>query len=170
MEAVLVFLQLSRLHVFICKFFFMCLSHYEKFLDARLTLSHSQLLIFKRLFNWGDRVGYLLFACLSKTKSNLSYSKILRWSRNHRKSHRKKRTHRSSRPEVFCKQGVLKIFTKFTGKYLCQSLFFNKVAGLKNTFFYRTPPEAASGLTNWGLKIFCLWKYFAFVKSRRSCM
>ena len=37
---------------------------------------------------------------------------------------------RSSRPEVFCKKGVLKNFTKFTGKHLCQSLFFNKVAGL----------------------------------------
>ena len=30
---------------------------------------------------------------------------------------------RSSRPEVFCKKGVLKNFAKFTGKRLCQSLF-----------------------------------------------
>ena len=37
---------------------------------------------------------------------------------------------RSSRLEVFCKKGVLTNFTKFTGKHLCQSLFFNKVAGL----------------------------------------
>ena len=36
-----------------------------------------------------------------------------------------------SRPEVFCKKGVLRNFTKFTGKHLCQSLFFNKVAGLR---------------------------------------
>ena len=28
------------------------------------------------------------------------------------------------------KKGVLKNLVKFTGKYLCQSLFFNKVAGL----------------------------------------
>ena len=35
---------------------------------------------------------------------------------------------RSSRPEVFCKKGVLKNFGKFTGKHLCQSLCFNKVA------------------------------------------
>ena len=27
-------------------------------------------------------------------------------------------------------KGVLRNFTKFTGKHLCQSLFFNKVAGL----------------------------------------
>ena len=38
---------------------------------------------------------------------------------------------RSSRPEVFCKKGVLRNFIKFTGKYLCQSLFFNKVACLR---------------------------------------
>ena len=37
---------------------------------------------------------------------------------------------RSSRPEVFSKKAVLRNFTKFTGKHLCQVLFFNKVAGL----------------------------------------
>ena len=37
----------------------------------------------------------------------------------------------SSRPGVFCKKSVLRNFTKFTGKHLCQSLFFNKVAGLR---------------------------------------
>ena len=42
--------------------------------------------------------------------------------------------HRSSRPEVFCKKGVLRNFAKFTGKQLSQSLFFNNVAGLR-TFF-----------------------------------
>ena len=74
---------------------------------------------------------------------------------------------KSSRPEVFCKKGVLKNFAKFTGKDLCQSVFFNKVAGfrpaillkkrlwhwcfpvnftkfLENTLFYRTPLVAAS--------------------------
>ena len=34
---------------------------------------------------------------------------------------------RSSRPEVFCRKGVLRNLTKFTEKHLCQSLFFNKV-------------------------------------------
>ena len=42
-----------------------------------------------------------------------------------------KRNTRSSRPEVFCKKSVLRNFTKFTGKRLCQSLFFDKVAGLR---------------------------------------
>ena len=35
---------------------------------------------------------------------------------------------RSSRPEAFCKKGVLKNFTKLTGKHLCQSLFIKKEA------------------------------------------
>ena len=54
---------------------------------------------------------------------------------------------RSSFSEVSCKKGALKNFAKFTGKHLCQSLFLNKVAGPKNTFSYRTPPAAASGVS-----------------------
>ena len=38
---------------------------------------------------------------------------------------------RSSRPEVFCKNGVLKNFTKFTVEHLCQGLLFNTVPGLR---------------------------------------
>ena len=38
---------------------------------------------------------------------------------------------RGSRPEVFCKKGVLTNFAKLTGKHLYQSLFFNKVASLR---------------------------------------
>ena len=32
---------------------------------------------------------------------------------------------------MFCKQGVVRNFEKFTGKHLRQSLFFNKIAGLR---------------------------------------
>ena len=48
---------------------------------------------------------------------------------------------RSSRPDVFCKKGVLRNLAKFTGKHLFQSLSFNKVEAVwilwisKNTFF-----------------------------------
>ena len=38
---------------------------------------------------------------------------------------------------------VLRKFSKFTAKHLCQRIFLNKVAGLrlsKNTFFYRASP------------------------------
>ena len=54
--------------------------------------------------------------------------------------------YRSSRPEVFCKKGVLEKATTFTGKHLRQSLFFNKVAGLrpatllKNKLWHRCFP------------------------------
>ena len=61
-------------------------------------------------------------------------------------------------------KGALRNFTKFTGKHLCQSVFFNKVAGLgpatllkkrllhrcefceisKNTFFIKHLPTTAS--------------------------
>ena len=39
---------------------------------------------------------------------------------------------RSSRPKVFYKKGVLRNFAKFTGKHLRESLYFNKVAGLRS--------------------------------------
>ena len=57
----------------------------------------------------------------------------------------RKTKHRSRRPYVFCKKGVLRNFAEFIGKHLCQSLFFNKVSGWgfceisKNSFSYRTP-------------------------------
>ena len=38
--------------------------------------------------------------------------------------------YKSSHPEVFCKKGVLRNFTKFTRKHLSLNVFFNKVAGL----------------------------------------
>ena len=36
---------------------------------------------------------------------------------------------RSSRPEVFCKKGVLKNLVKSTGKHLCKSLFLINARG-----------------------------------------
>ena len=41
---------------------------------------------------------------------------------------------RSSHPEVLCEKVALKNFAKFTEKHLCQSLFFNKVAGLRQLY------------------------------------
>ena len=41
------------------------------------------------------------------------------------------KTVRSSHWRCSVKKGVLRNFAKFTGKHLCQSLFFNKVAGLR---------------------------------------
>ena len=37
-----------------------------------------------------------------------------------------------SQPDAFCKKGaVRKVFAKFTGKSLCQRLYFNEVAFLR---------------------------------------
>ena len=86
---------------------------------------------------------------------------------------------------MFCKKSVLRDFAKFTEKHLCQSLFFNKVAGLspqacnfikketlaryfpvnfckinKNTFFHRTPLVVASEpfiLITWYKLSFSTW-------------
>ena len=71
-----------------------------------------------------------------------------------------KRRAESSCPDVFCKKGVIRNFTKFTGKHLCQNLLFNKVTGptllaqvlyfelceiSRKTFFLIIPLVAASG-------------------------
>ena len=45
-------------------------------------------------------------------------------------------------PEVFYKKVIFKNFATFTGKYLCWSLFFNKVTGL--TYFEEHERTAAS--------------------------
>ena len=37
---------------------------------------------------------------------------------------------------VFGKKGVLRNFTKFTGKHPCRSLFINKVAGLRHSILF----------------------------------
>ena len=41
---------------------------------------------------------------------------------------------KSSRQRCSVKKGVLRNFAKFTGKHVCQSLFFNKVAGADCNF------------------------------------
>ena len=38
---------------------------------------------------------------------------------------------------MFCEKGVLRNFAKFTGKHLCQSLFFNNVASAADKSNYR---------------------------------
>ena len=52
----------------------------------------------------------------------ISSDRVLSWIRFYLR-------YSNSRPEVFCTKGVLRNFTKLTGKHLCQSLFFNKAAG-----------------------------------------
>ena len=58
---------------------------------------------------------------------------------------------RSSRPKVFCKKEVLKMFAKLTGKHLCQGLFFNTVAGLGKTKLTNFSPFLTSMLSGTSL-------------------
>ena len=51
---------------------------------------------------------------------------------------------RSSHLRYSVRKGVLKNFAKFTGEHLCQSLFFDKVAGLWGIFFIEHLWETAS--------------------------
>ena len=44
-------------------------------------------------------------------------------------------SYKSKHRRCSIKTGAVKSFTKFTGKHLCQSIFFNKVAGLRLLLF-----------------------------------
>ena len=41
---------------------------------------------------------------------------------------------------MICKKGFLRNLVKFTGKHLCQSIFFNKVAGLRPATLLKKRP------------------------------
>ena len=73
----------------------------------------------------------------------------------------------SSHQRSSMKKGALRNFTKFTGKYFCQSLFFNKVVFLwilrnfREHLFYRTPLVAASERHEFYIHVFrsLLWQW-----------
>ena len=85
----------------------------------------------------------------------------VRYSGNYRRSHQWRSI----------KKGVIENYAKFPGKRLCQSLFFNKVAGLraKTLFkkrlcrlclplkFWKTPFLQN---TSWRLLLFFIWVFF----------
>ena len=55
---------------------------------------------------------------------SLNYLELLKYSIQHKTSHQ----------NCSMKKSVIKNFTKFTGKHLYQSLFFNNVAGLRQLY------------------------------------
>ena len=79
---------------------------------------------------------YLLLVFIEKCSTSLNYCVWMYRSRQHRCS---------------VEKAFLRNFIKFLGKHLCQTLFLNKVAGLRqhlfsNAIFYRTPLVAAFDL------------------------
>ena len=86
---------------------------------------------------------------------------------------------RNSRPEVFCEKVVLRNFAKFTGKHLCPSFFFIKVAGAtcnfikKKTLAQVFSCEFCEISKNTSGGCFCIWKIYeifrtAFTKNTRE--
>ena len=70
---------------------------------------------------------------IRKTRINFKIYDVKDWTKINYNAHiaHISRVKRSSRPDVFCEKDVLRNFAKFTGKHLCQSPFFNKVAALR---------------------------------------
>ena len=115
-------------------------------------------IIFKNLYTVNLLTNNLIFKLNLEAKSEHSTS--LKNDITHSQTLRDRNNHQ----RYSMKKVVLRNFAKFTGKHLCQSLFLNKVAGLrpaillkkrqvfscefceisKTTFSYRTPPVAAS--------------------------
>ena len=56
---------------------------------------------------------------------------------------------------VFCKKGILRNFAKFTGKHLCQSLFFNKVAGVTYMLLIFMSKKIVHGKQKQPFFVFC---------------
>ena len=99
------------------------------------------------VYRWGT--WFVLWMCFKYQSTNSFRIQLYLKSENILATNHLIAISRSSRPEVFCKKGVPQNLTKFTGKHLCQSLCFNKVAGLrpgfceifKNIFFYMEHPR-----------------------------
>ena len=71
---------------------------------------------------------------------------------------------RTTCPEVFCKKGVLKIFSKFSWKHLCWSFLFDKVAGLSPATLSKKIGSDTAGAFLWILRNF--YKHF-FIENPR---
>ena len=83
---------------------------------------------------------FILFFCWNETNNKSSIKEDTRKMENCRPNHI---LNWSSRSEVFCEKRVLKNFAKFTGKPLCQSLWF--LAG----FIERETPAKAFSYEFW---------------------
>ena len=72
--------------------------------------------------------------------SRLCYFLWLWWEGLHFLKNIVEPNNRTSRPDMFCTKGVLRNFSKFTGKHLCHCLFFNKAATLLKKVWHRCFP------------------------------
>ena len=68
-------------------------------------------------------------------------------------------TLRNSHRRCFVRKGVLRNFTKFTGKHLCQSPFLNKVARFCWDFYLLFPRSNLAKITVWKNEVKVLLKF-----------
>ena len=96
----------------------------------------------------GDRIHCVLLFVINKVLSLYQRQFLMVLGEGHLKKLflqqspvlQKTTIYRSSRPEVFCKKGVLRNFAKFTGKHLRQSLLFNNLQLYQKRDWYRWLP------------------------------
>ena len=72
---------------------------------------------------------------------------------------------RSSHQRCFVKKGVLRKFAKFTGKHLCQKVFFDKVAGLPESLFRQR--VSGTGVFLWILRN--IWEHLSYRTPPDDC-
>lgn len=135
-------------YLFFLSFVISCLCYLEKFLDALLILSHWHLIVFKKSFNWGKRVSYLFFACLTKAKPNLSLSKDFTKKYKLRKKSLKKRTHKQG----MCCRVSWKFFAlvkwRLSDKRDCPQIHFVFYSGLW-LLSWKSPPHLRPNKLIW---------------------
>ena len=107
---------------------------------------------FLRISIWSISALLLIFGCFHINKWFLLWS--WRWKVDIRfcMPYVKMSPFRSSRPNVFCKKGAPRNFSKFTEKSLSQSLFFNKVVGLSLQLY--SIRDFDTGVFLWSLRNF----------------
>ena len=100
-----------------CNFFWCRLIHeLGDFMDLVLGLLLRSWLVSVRWRINRSQVFYLWYSCSEKKKKKKKKKQI---------------------PEVFYKKSPLKNFAKFIVKYLCRSLFFNKVASVRTATLFK---------------------------------
>ena len=104
--------------------------------------------VFKMSFNWGKRVSYLFFACLTKAKPNLSLSKDLTKKYKLRKKSLKKRTHKQG----MCCRVSWKFFAlvkwRLSDKRDCPQIHFVFYSGLW-LLSWKSPPHLRPNKLIW---------------------
>ena len=140
----------------------------KEFFDENLLLLLFQLLKFRKLRKSKCKKIYIRRRP-SKfwVQDNFNYN-LQQNLRFHQHSSRYYYRVRSSHQMCSVKIGVLRNFTKFTGKRLCQSVFFNKVSGLRrfpvNFVKFLITPSYIEHL--WWLLFPCLSLYILLLPCR----